>query len=355
MKHFYLLVLLVLLVGGPALANERAEGEARLAALSGEIIAVMQRVDLQPEGMVCTFSPGLQGPVYLTFVPTASVICTWEQEGKERRAGGSLALSPYGAAQTRAHIAQMQDLQKAAPQTEAGAKAVAEAETLGGLQFFGAPAVRVILLDLVVRAAPSERVVGTVESEHPFGVGTPAAMVLVAEAMAALDMAAVEDLPQVDAFFAAQDDHRALLMAQRLRLAAMFPVSVGGVDPARIPPPEAYPNEAFFGVEPKAQADVKEAGVIVQVTLTTSSFELEQAAENGRFLATAKSGAVDRGAVYEDRGRVKVYLSENKLLAQIDGRATLILNAALVPEGSDPKAALEAVLAHFAANDFSDY
>ena len=351
MKRF---VLLALLVCGPAFANERAESEARLAVLSGEIIAVMQGVKLRPEGMDCTFSPGVQGPVYLTFVPTVSVICTWEQEGKLRRAGGSLALSPYGAAQTQAYIAQMQEWQKAAPQTEAGAKAVAEAETLGGLQFFGAPEVRVILLDLVVGAVPSARVVGSIEAESLFGVGTPAAMVLVAEAMAVLDMTAVEDLPQVDAYLTALEAHRALLAAQRQDLIAMLPTTVTAMDPDPALS-DGAPNEVFFSAEPVVRATVDQGGVIVQVMLTTSSFELESAAESGRFTDAAISGEVDRGALYEDRGRLKVYMGENKLIAQIDGRATLTLNAFFMPKGSDPMAALEAVLAHFAANDFSDY
>ena len=59
--------------------------------------------------------------------------------------------------------------------------------------------------------------------------------------------------------------------------------------------------------------------------------------------------------MFDDRGRVQLYLGENRLTALIDGRAMLILYVPDEVEGTDPVAAMEAALAAIAANDFSDY
>ena len=134
----------------------------------------------------------------------------------------------------------------------------------------------------------------------------------------------------------------------------MLPLAVDGRDPAARPA-QGYPDHMFFGFEPLVQVQAVEAGVTMTVTLTTSSFALENARLTGQFAGREKNGDMGADGVFHDRGRVQVYLRDAHMTALIDGRGMLLLDVPDVADGTDPVAAMEAVLARIAANDFSGY
>ncbi|MFZ1468200.1 MAG: hypothetical protein WAT09_04390 [Paracoccaceae bacterium] len=337
------LFFLALLVCGPAFANDRADSEAKLAALSDQVIALLQTVEVNPDGIVCSTGKATQSPMYLTVLPTAQLICRWGKADEETEVTVGIMLSPSGVVLLQDEVAKTQKL--------------LEAHTLDADQFwvFGLPVARGLRTSIRVIAVPSPKVaIIAVPTKMPT-LATADVLDPLAETLVGLNVAEIERQRPFNAYLAALADHRTLLTGHRLKLAAMFPPTVNAVDPARIIPAQHYPDVSFFGFEPLVQADMLEAGVNISVTLSTSSFALEAAAEEGRFTRAEVNGSVNPRGIYHDRGRVKVYLGADGLTALIDGRATLMLDVLEVETGADPVAALEAVLAHFAANDFSDY
>ena len=340
MKRF---LLMALLAGSPAFANDRAEGEARLAALSAQVVVALQTIELRPEGMECVSTVGPESPMYLTVLPSARLICRWDEAGEGKEAQVGLILSPAASAQLQSEI------------TETQKALEADRLTADRVRVYGLPVARAMRTELLVTAAPSPLIAGFAESGGRRAFGAVDGMDDLAETLGGLDVAAVEGLPVVAKYQAALADHRALLTAQRQDLALMFPPTVNEIDPARMMSGGLGADTEFFGSQPLVQADVRQGGVMMLVTLTTSTFALEAAAEEGRFTEGAVNGDVSRGGVYHDRGRVKVYLGEKALTALIDGRGMLMLDVAEVEDGADPLAAMEAVLAGIAAHDFSDF
>jgi hypothetical protein len=340
MKRF---LLMALLAGSPAFANDRAEGEARLAALSAQISAVLGAVVVQPAGMVCETADSAESAMTRAVLPSAWLTCRWEEAAEMQEASVALAFSPELSAQMQVLIDTAGQMQQAGTMSSDRVKVI------------DLPNGPVVRMAMKIIAVPSPKTVILGETDMLRPLDAPDAMDDLAETLGGLDLGALDGSAVATEYLATMADHRALLTAQRLVLAAMFPATVDGVDPARMLPPDQYPDLRFFGAEPLVQADVVQGGVGMLVTLTTSTFALEAAAEEGRFTDAAVNGDVSRGGVYHDRGRVKVYLGEKALTALIDGRGMLMLDVAEVDEGADPVAAMEAVLAGIAANDFSDY
>jgi hypothetical protein len=170
-----------------------------------------------------------------------------------------------------------------------------------------------------------------------------------------MDVTALESLPAVQDHAAALADHRRLLEAQHVALAGMLPPAINGRDPAELGSPDAYPDHVFLALEPFVHTTAMVDGVTMMVTLTTSSFAMEFTAEEGQFAADRKNGDTSPRGVYHDRGRIRVYLGDKGLTALIDNRALMTIDVTTIADGADPIAAMEAVLAHIAANDFSDY
>ncbi len=181
------------------------------------------------------------------------------------------------------------------------------------------------------------------------------AMDNLALALSEMDMSGLEALPEVQAHVASLADHRRILEAQRSSLAALIEVTFSSEPIEHSSPVNGYDEIRFLGSAPFVQTIIEQGGVHLSVTLTTSSFALEALAEEEVFSASAVSGDSSPRGTYHDRGRIKVYLHEEGMTALIDGRAMLVLDVNSAEEGSDPIAAMEAVLAQIAANDFTTY
>ncbi|MCB6177829.1 hypothetical protein LHP98_06750 [Rhodobacter sp. Har01] len=321
------LAAMVALLAGPLLANAREDGEAKLASLAEAIVPALAAAMPQVEGMVCGPDTPDPSPTNRLLLPNWRGLCRWQ--GGEARV--VLVLSPSLAESHRQDLA-----------------ALAEAPPVGML-FHPAEAPRALATADRIEAAPSPSLAALAEATGP---GAEAAMNRLAEALAGMGTATLEEMPEVPAQAAALVAHRQLLTAQRADLDAVL-TAAGGATTVPLPPEEDYPDHLFFGAQPLVQSDLVEAGVAMTATLTTSSFALENAASEG--LMALRKGEMGPRGVLNDRGRVQVHLQETSLTAVIDGRAMLMLYVPEVAPGTDPLAAMEAVLARIAATDFSGY
>jgi len=340
MKRF---LLLALLACGPALANDRAESEARLAALSDQVISALGAALPLVDGMICQPGAPDKSPANRMFVPNWRADCRWAAGGADAQTTVTVVLSTSAVDVLQAQMARDQKTR------------VEEESTNIFKEFFGQPKAEVMLTARDLKATPSESIVIMAPVPGDGVSPAPAAMVALAEALAAIDISDLEALPDVQAHKAALAAHRGLLERHRATLAALLMTAVDGKPPTELPRAQDYPDFMFFGAEPLVQTRTDKGGVVMQVTLTTSTFALEAAEEEGRFTKGAVNGDISRGGVYHDRGRVKVYLGEKALTALIDGRGMLIVDVSEVAEGADPLAAMEAVLAGIAAHDFSGF
>lgn len=338
-----LVVMLALTLAPAALANERAESEAKLAALAEAIIPALGAAMPQVDGMECAPAPPDPSPTNRLILPNWRAECRWSEGGRERQSAVVLFLSESAADAARASIAR-------------AAARLADGSALPGTKVFGQPEPRAALLPHELHAAPGQHVGaqaivprGGDETLPPPGIEALAA------ALAAIDAAAVEALPEVAQHVAALADHRRLLEAQRETLRAVLGSATGTEAGPPLVPGMMYPDFLFFGAEPVVQAEVNEAGVAMIATLTTSSFALEAAAEEGSFTGQDRNGDLGPRGIYHDRGRVQVRLQESALTALIDGRAMVMLYVPDAAAGTDPLAAMEAVLARIAGTDFSGY
>lgn len=338
-----LALILALTLAPPALANDRAESEARLAALADQIIPALAEAMPEVPGMTCTAATPDPSPTNRMFLPNWRAECRWPVAGQTRQSDVVLILSASAAEITRNGIAET-------------AARIADGTAPPGTQVFGTPRPRAELLPHRLRAVPGQRIVaqaivprGGDETLPPPGIEA------LATALAAMDVTALESLPVVEQHAAALADHRRLLEAQRETLRLLLGQATGTEAGPQLVPGMDYPDALFFGAEPLVQADTTEGGVAMTATLTTSSFALEAKAAEGSFAGRHQNGDSGRDGVFHDRGRVQVYLTEHTLTALIDGRALLMLYIPTKTPGTEPLAAMETVLARIAATDFSSY
>lgn len=340
MKWF---LLVALLAGSPAFANDRAESETRLAALSDQVVLALAAALPQVVGMICQPGAPDKSPANRMFVPNWRADCRWAAGGADAQTTVTVVLSTSAVGVLQTQMARDQ-------KTRAEGKSANIYK-----EFFGQPKAVVMLTARDLKATPSDSIV-VMALVPGDGISPPSsAMVGLAEALAAMDLSDLEGASDVQAHKAALAAHRGLLVRHRAVLAAMLMDAVEGKPPINLSSVLDYPDFIFFGAEPLVQTRTDKAGVALLVTLTTSTFALEAAAEEGRFTEAAMNGDVSRGGVFHDRGRVKVYLGETALTALIDGRGMLMLDVTEVEDGADPVAAMEAVLAGIAANDFGGF
>jgi hypothetical protein len=338
-----LALLLALMLAAPAQANDRADSEARLAALADQIIPALAAAMPAVEGMDCTAAAPDPSPTNRLLLPNWRAECRWMVAGEPRQSDVVLILSASAAEITRRGIAET-------------AARIADGTALPGTQVFGTPEPKAELLPHRLRAAPGPRIAA--QASVPRGGDEPLpppGIEALAAALAAMDVTALESLPAVTQHATALADHRRLLEAQRETLRQVLGKATGTEAGPLLGPGMDYPDVLFFGAEPLVQADATEGGVAMTATLTTSSFALEAKQAEGSFAGRHKNGDKGRDGVFHDRGRVQVYLSENSLTALIDGRAMLMLYVPDDTPGTDPVAAMEAVLARIAATDFTAY
>jgi hypothetical protein len=330
-----LVLLLALTLAPAAQANDRAESEARLAALAEKVIPVLAAALPAVEGMVCTPATIDPGPTNRLLFPRLDAECLFSPDGALGGADVSLIVSASTSSWYLDGFAEL---------AETGAEDVV-------LVPDGAP--RAARWPSVVQVALSPSIAATANGS---GSGRTEAIDRVTEALLAIDTAPLETLPEVRAHVAALADHRALLLAHRAGLETVLKAAIAD---AVITPPmdgiDATPDFMLFAAMPLAQTDTVDSGVKMFVRLTTSSYALETAAANGQFFGNHAEGEVSRGGVFHDRGRVQVYLQDTGLTALIDSRAVLSITVTGKAPGTDPIAAMEAVLARVAAADFSGY
>lgn len=337
------LALVLMLACGPVFANARADSEAKLAELAVGVVAALQAVAPQPEGMACKPAPGNDSPTNRMFLPVGNSLCKWIEGGERRETKLVLGVSASVVAVWLAEIAQIQARMADGTLPESHAR------------FFGKAGAMVMRVPDKLTAGLSPVIAAYAATPEGADFNVPDAMDRLAEALAGIDSVAFAARPAVRDYLAALAAHRQLLEAEHRTLATMLPPALNGRAPAGMPPPQDYPDHRFFGVEPFVQTIARQSGVTMQVTLTTSSFALEAAADDGRFAGREAEGEMGARGVFHNRGRVQLYLADKGLTALIDGRGTLVLDVTVTEAGADRVAAMETVLAGIAANDFSGY
>jgi len=100
-------------------------------------------------------------------------------------------------------------------------------------------------------------------------------------------------------------------------------------------------------------AMIDQAGVPMLVVLTTSSLRVKGLEETLDKAREAQGGYA--GLTYEDRGRVRLVMRDDTMSALIDGRGVLTLKVSSKGDKTGQIAAMEAVLAQVAMNDFSGF
>ena len=327
------LFLAALLACTPALANDRAKMEAQLDGLSTAVWAEMVRTLVLPQGLSCDPPQQDASPANRRIAPNWKTSCQWD--------GGSaqliVVLSP-----DLAHMF--------SPGTNPGSDYATDIP--GVIRFYGTPVPYGFRRPGKLIVSVSAHVAA--QADFPAGPVPEAADPVDALALALHQMAeaGIEDLPELEMHQQALAEFRTLLEADEADLADLLAALPG--DPPQTSE-ASLPDLVFFGRAPFVQGETVEQGVTMTVTLTTSTFALEAAAEEGRFGPDARNGDFSRSGVFHDRGRVKVYLGENGLTALLDGRGMLMLDVKEAAKGADPVAAMEAVLARIAAHDFTDY
>jgi hypothetical protein len=328
-------LLLALVLAPAALANERADSEARLAALADQIIPALAAAMPQVPGMDCTPADPDPSPTNRLLFPHWSAECRLQDQDAKGLTLVSLTVAASTSDWYRDKIADL---------------AATDAE---GYDLIPADAPRIARWSGIVQAALSPSIAAYAEGR---GEGKAEAIDRLASALSAIDTAPLESLPEVQAHVAALADHRALLATHRLGLEAALTAAI----PDAVPEPpldgvEDTPDFMFFAAMPMVQTKTVESGVTMIVRITTASLALETAAANGQFFGNHADKEISGKAVFHDRGRVQLYLQDDLMTALIDERGMLIITVMDKAPGTDPVAAMEAVLARIAATDFSGY
>ena len=182
MKRFFLLPLLVY---GPALANDRAESEAKLAALSDQVIVALGAAVPKVDGMTCSPSLPDKSVANRMFLPTWRGDCVWSGDGETEEINLGLILSASAVDVPRTKFG----MDQAALSDGKLPKAYA--------QFFGDPEAVVKLTPHDFSATPSDWIaIKAIWGGD--GVWPPSAgIVALAEAIAVMDTSGVEGLPEV--------------------------------------------------------------------------------------------------------------------------------------------------------------
>lgn len=328
-----------LVLCGPVFANERAESEAKLAALSEKVSAALSTAMPSVEGMACEAADQDPSPTNRLLLPNWQALCRWTEGGGPQETRVILVLSTSLSEFYRDKILALSSAEASPTQH----------------RLYPATDAQAVRTDSGIQAAPSPVFSAAASAPQKALSDQTDTMDNLALALSEMDMSALEALPEVQAHVAALADHRRILEAQRSSLAALLEGIIGGQPIEHSSPANGYEEIQFLGSAPFVQTIVEQEGVHLSVTLTTSSFALEALAEEGIFLASAVSGDVSSRGTYHDRGRIKVYLQEESMTALIDNRAMLVLDVNGEAEGLDPIAAMEAVLARIARNDFTVY
>lgn len=328
--------MLVLLACSPALANERAEQEANLVALSAQVVKVMEAYVPQVEGVSCVPKPLPENWALEAFAPLVQSNCDWVGETGEQQAVFQIS---FNGEQAQSILSSLKAEQAAIageePPEDAG-RFYEKGDAIANVQVAGSNFVLTPWLSGIF--ALNRR--GT--------DGPPDTLDALAQAIVGMDGAALMALPEAQAYIVAMADHRRLLESHRPLLAAMLPLDVEGRDPAQTQPDHDR-RVYFYYAQPTAEAKLGHVGVEMDTMLITSSVQV------GILEGYFSDASGPKSLRFDDRGRVRVLLGDDGLIALIGGRGLLDLRVVAVPEGADPVAAMEAVLAQVAMNDFSGF
>ena len=337
MKRF---LLLALLACGPALANERAEQEANLIALSSQIAAAMQDYVPEVAGVRCVPKSLGEDWTDYPFRPMIQSTCRWADKTGAHEAVFHLSFDGDDARRMRDGLMTEQAAIAGKEPPEDPVRFYTQGDAIADVRLTG--------FNFVLPSG----LVGSVTLDRRGALGPPDTLDALAQAIVAMDGAALMALPEVQAYPAALAENRRLLESHRPLLAAMLPMDREGRDPATTQPD--YDGKGnFYYYQPTAETTVNQAGVLIEVTLTTAYFPLKNAEKILQDLREKPASYV--GLTYEDQGRVQVILVDDALTAVIDGRGLLSLEVVGFADGADPVAAMRAVLAQIAGNDFSGF
>ena len=331
MKRF---LLLALLACSPALANERAEGEANLVTLSAQVVKAMEAFVPEVDGVRCAPKSELESRVDAAFRPSVQLDCILKDETGDERARFDMSFDSKKAAQQLDNMAATQ-----------AAIALGETSSFGLIHLASGDATAVVgAYGLTFVVTPWLAV--SVDLDRRNGLGRRDMLVSLAMALLDMDRAALMDQPEVQAYRQAVADQLSLFDSHCPLLAAMMPSGAQKT-------PDNGGLGGFYNNQPGAMAMIDQAGAPMLVVLTTSSLRvkgLEKTLDKAR---EAQGGYA--GLRYEDRGRVRLVMRDDTMSALIDGRGVLTLKVGGAADGADPVAAMEAVLAQIAVNDFSEF